>query len=80
MTTNSQPNSNRSCDFMQMLVNVQTGVQQAPPTSSPYYLGDVDGVPVTDSFAVVHPGPPYICGDGALGTTNTGYCGFCTCY
>lgn len=72
---------NRSFDFADMIVNIQTGAQQTQPTTSPYFLGisETPLVKETETVDLYHPGPPYYCGTGALGSTDTIYCGFWSC-
>ncbi len=78
-TTNSQVTSSRSCDFMQLLVNMQQSTLRAPPTSSPYYLGETEGGAIMDSFTSVDWGPPYYCTTATVPTAGQGVSGFFTC-
>jgi hypothetical protein len=79
MANPSQISSTVGHDFMQVLVNMQAGVQQSPPTSSPYYLGILDGPSVTDTFTSTQWGPPYYCTNSVTLAANQIICGFFTC-
>jgi hypothetical protein len=82
VTTASTVSNSRGCSLMQVLVNIQQGVQQAPPVSSPVYLGDTESVAPTktDASSVAAVGPPYYCVTSAVtvGTANTIMAGFFT--
>jgi hypothetical protein len=82
ITTASTVSNTRGCNLMQVLVNIQQGVQQAPPISSPVYLGDSESCSPTktDSSSLAAVGPPYYCQPSSVnvGTANAIICGFFT--
>jgi hypothetical protein len=80
MSNNSQAVTTRSSDFMQVLVNLQQGVQAAAPSNSPVYLGaiETDASTKTDTSSIAAAGPPYYSQSAAIyiGAANAIICGF----
>jgi len=71
----------RSFDLADLIANLQKDQEAMPSSESPYYVGagETPLVKETESITLYQPGPPYVCGTGALGSTDTIYCGFWSC-
>ena len=59
MDTNTT--SQRNCDLIQVLINMQQQGESSPSQNTPYYFGPVENGTLTDNPVMVDEGPPYYC-------------------